>query len=62
MWTFNDVGFVTQDEAFDWGFSGVLLRGSGLLWDLRLIDTYESYIYLILLFLLVLWVIVMIVI
>jgi len=26
-----NVGFVTQDEAFDWGFSGVLLRGSGLL-------------------------------
>ena len=27
----------------DWGFSGVLLRGSGVLWDLRKTQPYEVY-------------------
>jgi len=39
----KDVGIVTKKEAFDWGFSGVMLRGSGLMWDLRIIDAYENY-------------------
>ena len=30
-----DVGRVTKDQALDWGFSGVMLRGSGVAWDLR---------------------------
>jgi len=29
-----DVGVVTADQALDWGFSGVMLRGSGVQWDL----------------------------
>ena len=29
-----DIGVVTKD-AFDWGFTGVMLRGSGVAWDLR---------------------------
>jgi len=38
-----NVGFVSKQQALDWGFSGVMLRGSGVLWDLRLIESYESY-------------------
>jgi len=38
-----DVGVVSSDLAFDYGFSGVMLRGSGILWDLRLNDPYECY-------------------
>lgn len=38
-----DVGVVQKNEALDWGFSGVMLRGSGLNWDLRKNQTYEIY-------------------
>jgi NADH dehydrogenase (ubiquinone) Fe-S protein 2 len=38
-----DIGVVTAKEATDWGFSGVLLRGSGLKWDLRKKQPYEVY-------------------
>jgi len=38
-----DVGVVSVEEAMDWGFSGVLLRGSGVLWDLRKTQPYEVY-------------------
>ena len=38
-----NVGVVTSKEALDWGFSGVLLRGSGLKWDLRKQQPYEVY-------------------
>lgn len=38
-----DIGTVTVEEALDFGFSGVMLRSSGILWDLRLFDTYELY-------------------
>jgi NADH:ubiquinone oxidoreductase subunit D len=30
-----DVGVVSAKDAQDWGFSGVMLRGSGVAWDLR---------------------------
>ncbi len=30
-----DIGVVTADQAMDWGFSGVMARGSGISWDLR---------------------------
>jgi len=36
-------GIVSKINALKWGFSGVMLRGSGLLWDLRLIENYENY-------------------
>jgi NADH:ubiquinone oxidoreductase subunit D len=29
-----DIGIVSAKQALDWGFSGVMLRGSGLKWDL----------------------------
>jgi NADH dehydrogenase (ubiquinone) Fe-S protein 2 len=38
-----DVGRVTKDQALDWGFSGVMLRGSGVAWDLRKTEPYEVY-------------------
>ena len=38
-----DIGVVTQEEALDWGFSGPMVRGSGLAWDLRKAQPYEVY-------------------
>lgn len=38
-----DVGIVTQKQAMDWGFSGPMLRGSGIEWDLRKTNPYEVY-------------------
>ncbi|MEE2692425.1 MAG: NADH-quinone oxidoreductase subunit D [Pseudomonadota bacterium] len=38
-----DIGVVTKEEAFAWGFSGVMLRGSGVAWDLRKAQPYETY-------------------
>jgi NADH dehydrogenase (ubiquinone) Fe-S protein 2 len=38
-----DIGIVTAEEALNSGFSGVMLRGSGLAWDLRKVSPYEVY-------------------
>ncbi|MAM93526.1 NADH-quinone oxidoreductase subunit D [Parvibaculum sp.] len=38
-----DIGVVTQQEALEWGFSGVMVRGSGMAWDLRRSQPYEVY-------------------
>src|ERR1700710_21799 len=38
-----DIGIVSVDEAMAWGFSGVMLRGSGIPWDLRKAQPYECY-------------------
>ena len=38
-----DIGVVTKDEALAWGFSGVMVRGSGAPWDLRKSQPYECY-------------------
>jgi len=38
-----DIGKVSAKEATDWGFSGVMLRGSGIPWDLRKSQPYEVY-------------------
>jgi NADH-quinone oxidoreductase subunit D len=38
-----DIGVVSKDEALAWGFTGVLLRGSGVPWDLRKSQPYEIY-------------------
>ena len=45
IWTSRlvNVGIITKKKAIDYGFSGVLSRGSGVFYDLRLHDTYESY-------------------
>jgi len=38
-----DIGIVTQNDSYKWGFSGVMLRGSGVNWDLRKSQPYEVY-------------------
>lgn len=38
-----DIGIVSQEDAIAWGFSGVMLRGSGAAWDLRRSQPYECY-------------------
>jgi NADH dehydrogenase (ubiquinone) Fe-S protein 2 len=38
-----DVGTVSLKDALDWGFSGVMLRGSGIKWDLRKTQPYDKY-------------------
>jgi NADH dehydrogenase (ubiquinone) Fe-S protein 2 len=38
-----DVGVVSSKDALEWGFSGVMLRGSGIPWDLRKSQPYELY-------------------
>ena len=38
-----DVGIVTSEQALDWGFSGVMVRGSGIQWDLRKTQPYDIY-------------------
>jgi NADH dehydrogenase I D subunit len=38
-----EIGVVSSKDACDWGFSGVMLRGSGINWDLRKSQPYEIY-------------------
>ncbi len=38
-----DIGVVSLEDAFAWGFSGVMVRGSGGAWDLRKAQPYECY-------------------
>lgn len=37
------VGTISREDAINWGLSGPMLRGSGVNWDLRKVDHYESY-------------------
>jgi NADH-quinone oxidoreductase subunit D len=38
-----NVGVVSLKDAWAWGFSGVMVRGSGAAWDLRKAQPYECY-------------------
>jgi NADH-quinone oxidoreductase subunit D len=38
-----DIGVVSAEQAMAWGFSGVMVRGSGIAWDLRRSQPYECY-------------------
>ena len=38
-----DIGVVSLKDAWAWGFSGVMVRGSGAAWDLRKSQPYECY-------------------
>ena len=38
-----DIGLVSKEDAIAWGFSGVMVRGSGIAWDLRRNQPYECY-------------------
>ena len=38
-----DIGVMSAEEAYDWGLTGPMLRGSGVAWDLRKAQPYECY-------------------
>ena len=38
-----DIGIVHEKDVLEWGYSGVMVRGSGLAWDLRRAQPYECY-------------------
>ena len=38
-----DIGIASASEAMDWGFSGPMLRASGIAWDLRKAEPYDAY-------------------
>jgi NADH-quinone oxidoreductase subunit D len=38
-----DIGVVSKDDAIARGFTGVMLRGSGVAWDLRKAQPYDCY-------------------
>ena len=38
-----DIGIVHEQDALDWGDTGVMVRGSGLAWDLRKSQPYDGY-------------------
>ena len=38
-----DIGIVSKDDALDYSFSGVMMRGSGVPWDLRKSQPYDCY-------------------
>jgi len=38
-----DIAVVSKQDALDWAFSGLMVRGSGLAWDLRRSQPYECY-------------------
>ena len=38
-----DIGVVSKQDCYDWGFSGIMVRGSGIPWDLRRNQPYEVY-------------------
>jgi NADH-quinone oxidoreductase subunit D len=38
-----EIGIVSKEQALSWGFSGPMIRGSGIAWDLRKSQPYEIY-------------------
>lgn len=38
-----DIAVISEEEILEWGFSGVMVRGSGMAWDLRRAQPYECY-------------------
>ena len=39
----EDVGVISKEDAVSWGCSGIVLRGSGVQWDIRKEEPYELY-------------------
>ena len=39
----TDIGVISAEDALNWGCSGVMLRGSGIKWDLRKVQPYDAY-------------------
>ena len=38
-----DIGYISYEDAVAYGFSGVMIRGAGVAWDLRRSQPYEIY-------------------
>ena len=38
-----EIGVVSVEQALEWGFTGVMIRGSGVPWDLRKSQPYDGY-------------------
>ncbi|XP_043283126.1 NADH-ubiquinone oxidoreductase 49 kDa subunit-like [Venturia canescens] len=38
-----NIGTISSEDALNWGFSGVMLRGSGIKWDIRKTAPYDAY-------------------
>ena len=38
-----DIGVISAEQAFDWGFTGPNLRAAGVPWDLRKAQPYDGY-------------------
>ncbi|GAB5390099.1 MAG: NADH-quinone oxidoreductase subunit D [Alphaproteobacteria bacterium] len=38
-----DIGVVTEEDALAWGFTGPMIRASGVAWDLRKSQPYDCY-------------------
>ncbi|MGE5722916.1 MAG: NADH-quinone oxidoreductase subunit D [Sphingomonadales bacterium] len=38
-----DIGIASKEDALAWGFSGPMIRGSGIPWDIRKAQPYEVY-------------------
>ena len=38
-----DIGKISLEDCLDWGFSGPMLRGAGVAWDLRKAEPYDAY-------------------
>ena len=39
----QDIGVISAEDALNYGCSGVMLRGSGIKWDLRKSQPYDAY-------------------
>ena len=39
----QNIGVVSSEDALNYGFSGVMLRGSGIKWDIRKAEPYDAY-------------------
>lgn len=39
----TNIGVLSAEDALNWGCSGVMLRGSGIKWDLRKVAPYDAY-------------------
>jgi len=39
----KDIGIITAEDAINWGCSGVMLRSTGIKWDIRKVAPYDGY-------------------
>ncbi|XP_058810570.1 NADH-ubiquinone oxidoreductase 49 kDa subunit [Phymastichus coffea] len=39
----KDIGIINAEDALNFGFSGVMVRGSGIKWDIRKSEPYDAY-------------------